>query len=102
MMKYFFSFILLLAFSIAQTAAQNSAAEKLVQVKEKASDGTTKEELAKPLPPKISQPLPFNVGENLSYDVSFERLIFSGTIGDLKFSVSKAENLPPEHITLKA
>jgi hypothetical protein len=101
MMKYFFSFILLLVFSLPH-AAQDSAAEKPVQVKEKVSEGTTKEESAKPLTPKISQPLPFKVGENLSYDVSFERLIFSGTIGDLKFSVSQAENHPPELITLKA
>jgi hypothetical protein len=102
MMKYFFSCILLLVFSLPQTAAQDSAGEKPVQVKEKASEGTTKEESANPLTPKISQPLPFKVGENLSYDISFERLIFSGTIGDLKFSVSKAENHPPELITLKA
>ena len=40
-------------------------------------------------PPKIAQPLPFKIGETLSYEVSFSKLIFSGTIGELKLSVSK-------------
>jgi hypothetical protein len=40
-------------------------------------------------PPVISQPLPFKIGETLTYDVNFSKLIFSGTIGELKLSVSK-------------
>jgi Protein of unknown function (DUF3108) len=42
--------------------------------------------------PKISQPLPFKVGETLSYEVSFSRLIFSGAIGELKMSVAKSSD----------
>jgi hypothetical protein len=37
--------------------------------------------------PKISQPLPFKHGETLVYEVGFSKLIFSGTIGELKFWV---------------
>lgn len=40
-------------------------------------------------PPKIEQPLPFKIGETLTYEVNFSKLIFSGTIGELKLSVSK-------------
>lgn len=40
-------------------------------------------------PPPISQPLPFKIGETLIYEVSFSKLIFSGTIGELKLSVSQ-------------
>ena len=39
--------------------------------------------------PKISQPLPFKVGETLTYEINFSKLIFSGTIGELKLWVSK-------------
>jgi hypothetical protein len=39
--------------------------------------------------PKLAEPLPFDVGETLIYDVSFSKLIFSGTIGELKLSVGK-------------
>src|SRR5437660_8244680 len=39
-------------------------------------------------PTKIAQPLPFKSGETLVYEVNFSRFIFSGTIGELKLSVS--------------
>ena len=53
--------------------------------------------------PKIAEPLPFKIGEALSYDVSFSRLIFSGTIGELKLTVSKPANpTTPEMIELRA
>lgn len=39
--------------------------------------------------PKIMQPLPFKVGESLSYEVSFSKFIFSGAIGELKLSVAE-------------
>src|ERR1051325_1659275 len=42
--------------------------------------------------PKISRPLPFKVGESLLYEVSASRLIFSGTIGELKMTVAKAND----------
>jgi hypothetical protein len=104
MMKYFFVSLLLLmpVFSLPQTSAQEKAVEKSLLEKERAVVPAKREESAKLVMPKISQPLPFKVGENLLYNVSFERLIFSGAIGDLKFSVSQAENQPPEFITLKA
>lgn len=55
------------------------------------------------IPPKVAEPLPFKIGETLSYNVSFSKLIFSGTIGELKLSVSKLSDSPkPEMIELKA
>jgi hypothetical protein len=54
-------------------------------------------------PPKIAEPLPFKIGETLTYDVSFSRLIFSGAIGELKFTVSKSlDTTKPEMIELRA
>lgn len=38
---------------------------------------------------KISQPLPFKAGETLTYEVSFSKLIFSGSIGELRIAVGK-------------
>jgi hypothetical protein len=53
--------------------------------------------------PIISQPLPFKVGETLTYDVTFSKLIFSGTIGELKLSVSKStDSSRPELLEFKA
>lgn len=55
------------------------------------------------IPPKVAEPLPFKIGETLAYNVSFSKLIFSGTIGELKLSVSKPLDSPkPEMIELKA
>jgi len=54
-------------------------------------------------PATIVEPLPFKVGETLAYDVSFSKLIFSGTIGELKLSVSKPVDSPkPAMIELRA
>lgn len=57
-------------------------------------------------PPNVSQPLPFKIGETLTYEVNFSRLIFSGTIGELKLSVSKptesSNSSGPEMLELKA
>ena len=39
--------------------------------------------------PKIDQPLPFKIGETLTYEVNFSKLIFAGNIGELKLTVSK-------------
>src|SRR5262249_27312687 len=38
-----------------------------------------------------NQPLPFKAGEKLRYEVSFSKLIFGGTIGDLTLSVAGGE-----------
>jgi hypothetical protein len=47
--------------------------------------------------------LPFKVGEALTYDVSFSKVIFSGTIGELKLSVSSpSEPLKTSMLELKA
>jgi hypothetical protein len=55
-----------------------------------------------PAPPKINS-LPFKIGETLTYDVSFSKLIFSGTIGELKLSVSNpGEALKTPMLELKA
>lgn len=54
-------------------------------------------------PPKISDPLPFRGGETLTYEVSFSKLIFSGTIGEITMTVSnKDEPQEPSFIELKA
>jgi len=53
--------------------------------------------------PKIAQPLPFKIGETLTYEVTFSRLIFSGTIGEVKLTVSKpADATNPEMIEFRA
>src|SRR5262245_35228061 len=39
--------------------------------------------------PGVAEPLPFKIGETLSYNISYSKLIFSGTIGELKLTVSK-------------
>lgn len=52
--------------------------------------------------PKIAQPLPFKIGETLLYEVTFSKLIFSGTIGELKLTVSKPDSSRVELIELKA
>jgi uncharacterized protein DUF3108 len=44
--------------------------------------------------PRVSYPLPFKEGETLSYDISVSKFIFSGTIGQLTLSVSKAGDEP--------
>lgn len=53
--------------------------------------------------PKIAEPLPFKIGETLTYDVRFSKLIFSGTIGELELSVSRpTEPARGEILELKA
>lgn len=75
----------------------------LIQGSVFASLQAASEKLANIPAPKISQPLPFKVGETLTYEVSFSRFIFSGTIGELKLSVDKASSgSKPELIELKA
>lgn len=54
-------------------------------------------------PPNVSQPLPFKIGETLTYEVNFSKFIFSGTIGALKLSVSKpTDSSKAEMLELKA
>src|SRR5262245_5828738 len=55
-----------------------------------------------PAAPRIAQLLPFKVGESLQYEISFEKLIFSGTIGDLKLTVNKAEAPKSNLLAFKA
>jgi hypothetical protein len=53
--------------------------------------------------PKVSQPLPFSIGETLSYEVSLSKFIFSGSVGELKLSVAKAgESDKPGLLDLRA
>jgi uncharacterized protein DUF3108 len=55
------------------------------------------------IPPKLAEPLPFKIGETLAYNVTFSKLIFSGTIGELTLTVSKPLiSTKPEMIELKA
>ncbi|HXG66842.1 MAG TPA: DUF3108 domain-containing protein [Blastocatellia bacterium] len=42
--------------------------------------------------PKVARPLPFQIGEQLTYEVGFSKFIFSGQIGEINLSVAKAES----------
>jgi hypothetical protein len=53
----------------------------------KSFDGAAKPALATIPVPKISKPLPFKAGETLTYEASFSKFIFSGTIGTLSMTV---------------
>jgi Protein of unknown function (DUF3108) len=54
-------------------------------------------------PPKINQPLPFKAGEKLRYEVSFSKLIFGGTVGDVQLTVANANPAAQDaKLTLKA
>lgn len=72
MRKTFFTFLTLIALGAA--GAGQAQQEKAVYT----------------AAPKVTQPLPFKAGETLNYEVSFSKYIFSGIVGDLKLSVSKA------------
>jgi len=43
--------------------------------------------------PKVGRPLPFAPGEVLTYEVGFSKLIFSGSIGQLKLTVRNAQTV---------
>ena len=51
---------------------------------------------------KVSQPLPFQPGESLVYEVTFSKLIFSGIVGEIKVSVSKPADAASNLIEFKA
>jgi len=54
-------------------------------------------------PPKVNQPLPFKAGEKLHYEVTFSKLIFGGTVGDVQLSVANADHAAKDSkLTLKA
>ena len=80
--------------SSAQAGAEQPA---VTAVKAAATDDALKAAF-----PRILQPLPFKAGESLYYEVSFEKLIFSGTIGDLRLSVNKADMPKVDALALKA
>lgn len=55
------------------------------------------------IPPAVADPLPFKIGETLTYTVSFSKLVFSGTIGELKLTVSRpSDPAQSEMIELQA
>ena len=82
--KAFSTFLVVLLSGLVIAAAQ-SATEKVAFVT-----------------PKIAQPLPFKIGETLLYEVTFSRLILSGTIGELKLTVSQPDTSRADMIELKA
>jgi hypothetical protein len=52
---------------------------------------------------RITQPLPFKVGESLLYEVGFSKLIFSGAVGELRLSVAKSNDpTKPERLDISA
>lgn len=75
----------------------------LIQVASVSFGQSASDKVAVVAAPKISQPLPFKVGETLTYEINFSKLIFSGTIGELKLWVSKpTEPQQADLIELKA
>ena len=68
-----------------------------IAVAQVSSDG-----LASTTAPKVLHPLPFKVGETLTFDVSFSKLIFSGDIAELKMSVTKSGQAQTSLLELKA
>ena len=53
--------------------------------------------------PKVNQPLPFKAGETLRYEVTFSKLLFGGTVGDVKLSVAGGESpAKTPRLTIKA
>jgi hypothetical protein len=75
----------------------------LIQVAAPSFGQGATEKVASVAAPKISQPLPFKVGETLTYEINFSKLIFSGTIGELKLWVSRpADTQKSDLIELKA
>jgi hypothetical protein len=42
-------------------------------------------------PPRLNRPLPFGPGEVLTYNIAFSKLIFSGSIGQLKLTVKNGQ-----------
>ncbi|MCI0490955.1 MAG: DUF3108 domain-containing protein [Blastocatellia bacterium] len=91
-MRKTFSILLLALIQVVGVSYSQTTTEKVAHEK------TTHK-----APPKISKPLPFRFGETLTYEVSFSKLIFSGTIGEIKLTVSKtSEAAKPELIELKA
>lgn len=75
-----------LTFTIAQVTPQQGAPQRVAFT-----------------PPKIAQPLPFKAGEVLVYEINFSKLIFSGTIGELKLTVATpADSSKPDMIELRA
>ncbi|MEW6127622.1 MAG: DUF3108 domain-containing protein [Acidobacteriota bacterium] len=49
-------------------------------------------ETTRPPAPKITHPLPFQAGESLFYEVSFEKLIFSGKVGEMTLKTEPTAN----------
>jgi hypothetical protein len=97
MMKVFLSLLLALAqlpvMSFAPAAVLLAPQEgKEKPATDRAPDRPVGEDKALRATPKLSKPLPFKIGETLFYDVTFEKLIFSGTIGDMKLSVTRPES----------
>jgi hypothetical protein len=96
-----------LAFSFAQAptptpgrSSEQSGAGRLTELAARAA--ADRDDTLKPVFPEIVHPLPFKAGESLDYEISFEKLIFSGTIGDLRLSVNKADTPKVDTLALKA
>ena len=90
----------ILQVSISALAQADKATEKTVETA-KPADTVAKAETAKPTAPKITQPLPFKAGESLLYDISFDKLIFSGKVGEMTLSAEKATADKPHMLALK-
>jgi hypothetical protein len=51
--------------------------------------------------PKITHPLPFQTGEKLFYEITFEKMIFSGKVGEMTLKAEKPEGAKTRAIQLK-
>jgi len=81
---------MMLAFAQTANSAGTQVASEKVASEKIASEKVAAEKVAYTAVPKIAQPLPFKTGETLFYEIGFSKFIFSGTIGELRMSVSKS------------
>ena len=98
--KYLTTLFLVLLVAFSTLAQTDKATEKTVETV-KPTDTVAKAEPAKPAAPKIAHPLPFKAGEKLLFDISFDKLIFSGKVGEMTLSAEKAAADKPHMLALK-
>jgi len=86
--KYLISLFLILLLAFFAFAQTDKATEKTVEAA-KTTDTAAKTDTVKIAAPKIPKPLPFKAGESLLFDITFDKFIFSGKVGEMKLSAEK-------------
>ncbi len=83
--------LLILQTALVAFAQADKAPEKTGETA-KPAEAIAKAATTKSVAPKLAHPFPFKAGENLLFDISFDKFIFSGKVGEMKLSVEKATN----------